>query len=86
MRSSAAIAIGLDADLTFVDLKAEWTLEREDVVSSAGYSIYEGWRFMGRVRHSLVCGQFTLQDGELTRGSFGRGRYIHRHLSKLCLT
>src|SRR3954447_1359512 len=38
-----AIAPGLDGDLAFVDLTATWTLQREDVASSAGYAIYEGW-------------------------------------------
>ncbi len=76
-----AIAIGLDADFAFIDLDAEWTLAREDVVSSAGYSIYEGWRFKGRVRHSLVRGQFAWRDGELAEDSLGRGRYLRRDLS-----
>jgi len=76
-----AIAVGLDADLAFVDLKAEWTLDRKDVVSSAGYSIYEGWRFKGRVRHSLVRGQFAWRDGESVQASRGQGRYVRRALS-----
>lgn len=76
-----AIAIGLDADFAFIDLNAEWTLNREDVVSSAGYSIYEGWRFKGRVRHSLVRGQFAWRDGGLAEDSLGRGRYLRRDLS-----
>ena len=40
--AKGSIAPGLDADLALVDLDAEWTLQRSDVVSSAGYSIYEG--------------------------------------------
>lgn len=75
-----AIAVGLDADLAFVDLNEEWTLRPEDVVSSAGYSIYEGWRFTGRVRHTLVRGAFALRDGVLVEAAIGQGRYLRRRL------
>jgi len=44
-QSKGSIAVGYDADLTFVDLDRSWRLNRADVVSSAGYSIYEGWNF-----------------------------------------
>lgn len=77
-----AIAPSLDADLAFVDLDADWTFERSDVRSSAGYSIYEGERFRGRVVHSLVRGRFTLQDGELAAGSAGTGRFCERRLTR----
>ena len=53
---------GLDADLALVDLNIEWTLHRDDVVSSAGYSIYEATRFKGRVRHAFVRGRAILRD------------------------
>jgi dihydropyrimidinase len=41
------IAVGLDADLAIVDLTRDYLYRREDVRSSAGYSIYEGRRFKG---------------------------------------
>jgi dihydroorotase-like cyclic amidohydrolase len=76
-----AVAVGLDADLTFIDLNAEWTLGRDDILSSAGYSIYDGWRFKGRIRHTLVRGRFSFRDGALVDGSRGFGRYVRRVLS-----
>jgi dihydroorotase-like cyclic amidohydrolase len=79
-QAKGSIAVDLDADLTLVDLDAEWTLERGDVVSSAGYSIYEGHRFRGRVRHAFVRGQAVLRDDTLVDNAVGRGRYIHRRL------
>ena len=72
---------GLDADLAIVDLNAEWTLQRDDVVSSAGYSIYEGARFKGRVRHAFVRGRAVLRDDALVDGAVGHGRYVRRRLS-----
>ncbi len=73
-----AIAPGLDADLAFIDLDARWTLTRDDIASAAGYSIYEGWEFTGRVVHTTVRGEFALRDGALQDAAIGRGRYLHR--------
>jgi dihydropyrimidinase len=75
-----AIVPGLDADLTFVDLDATTSVTRDAVVSSAGYSIYEGWALKGRVVHTLSRGSFVLRDGELEPSAIGRGRYVHRTL------
>jgi dihydropyrimidinase len=78
--AKGSIAPGLDADLALVDLEAEWTLQRGDVVSSAGYSIYEGQRFKGRVRHALVRGRPVLRDDALVDAAVGHGRYVRRRL------
>jgi dihydropyrimidinase len=76
-----AIAPGLDADLTLVDLNATWTLSRSDVVSSAGYSIYEGETFRGRINDTFVRGRAVLREGSLVDDAVGTGRYIHRYLN-----
>jgi dihydroorotase-like cyclic amidohydrolase len=78
--AKGSIALGLDADLTLVDLDAEWTLQRADVVSSAGYSIYEGERFKGRIRHAFGRGRAVLRDDALVDDSVGHGRYVRRRL------
>ena len=73
-----AIAVGLDADL------AADRRERHDrgffakTISSAGYSIYDGWKLKGRVVHTLVRGAFAMRDGALDDACIGRGRYIRR--------
>jgi dihydroorotase (multifunctional complex type) len=74
------IAPGLDADFTLVDLDETWTVRREDVVSSAGYSLYEGWSFKGRVRHTFVRGKPVLRDGQLVDEAIGHGRFVERRL------
>jgi dihydropyrimidinase len=74
------IAVGLDADLAIVDLNRAYLCRREDVRSSAGYSIYEGRRFKGKVEHTLVRGRFAVRDGALIDDAVGTGRYISRAL------
>jgi dihydropyrimidinase len=74
------IAVGLDADLAIVDLDREYVCRREDVRSSAGYSIYEGRRFKGKVEQTLVRGRFAVRDGALVDGAVGTGRYLSRAL------
>ena len=74
------IAPGLDADFAIIDLDAEWAVERDNIISSAGYSIYEGWSLKGRVIHTLVRGQFALRDGVLNEQAVGIGRFQRRSL------
>ena len=74
------IAVGLDADLAIVDLDRDYLCRREDVRSSAGYSIYEGRRFKGPVVHTLVRGQFAVRDGVLVDAAVGSGRFVQRAL------
>jgi dihydropyrimidinase len=74
------IGVGLDADLAIVDLDREYPFRRTDVRSSAGYSIYEGRTFKGKVVHTLVRGRFVLRDNVLIDDAVGSGRYISRAL------
>lgn len=80
--AKGAIAIGLDADVAVVDLKQTWTLHRANVLSSAGYSIYEGWQFQGQVVHTLVRGTAVVRDKVLVNDGVGWGQYQRRHSLK----
>ena len=48
--------------------------------SSAGYSIYEGRGFKGKVVHTVVRGRLVLRDGVLIDAAVGTGRYVSRAL------
>jgi len=74
------IAVGLDADLAIVDLAARYTFNRKDVRSSAGFSIYEGRTFTGKVAHTLVRGRLVVRDGATVEDAVGTGRYVKRVL------
>jgi dihydroorotase (multifunctional complex type) len=74
------IAVGLDADLAIVDLAKRYTYRREDVRSSAGFSIYEGREFTGKVVHTLVRGRSVVRDGVTVDDAIGSGEYVKRTL------
>jgi dihydroorotase-like cyclic amidohydrolase len=59
-------------------VRAEHTPRRDNLKSSAGYSIYEGVPLRGRVRHTLVGGRFALRNNELVADAIGTGRFIPR--------
>ncbi len=73
-----SIAIGMDADFAIVDPKAEWVLDKSHLRSSAGYSIYEGTKFTGKVVHTVVRANFVVRDGRLADEFVGSGRYLKR--------
>ena len=73
-----AIAVGLDADLSLIDLDRRWKLTKENIASSAGYSIYENWIFKGAIVHATVRGMLVLHNGKVMDEAIGHGRYIHR--------
>lgn len=81
--AKGAIAIGHDADFAIVDLTAKWVLDASHLRSSAGYSLYEGMSFKGRVVHTVLRGGFILRDGALVESAVGKGRYMPRHLAPL---
>lgn len=74
------IAPGLDADLTFIDVHGETRVENASVTSSAGYSIYDGWRLKGSVRHTMVRGALVFRDGVLDDRAVGSGQFLRRTL------
>lgn len=76
-----ALEPGFDADVILVDPDAEYTLEKADLLSDAGYSIYEGWQMKGKVTDTLVRGRAVYRDGAIVEGSDGHGTYLRRQLS-----
>ncbi len=64
-----------DADLIVVDLAAEWTFRKEQMFSKHQYSPYDGRRFRGRIRHTLVRGREVYRDGRIL-ATPGSGHFI----------
>ena len=72
------LAIGSDADVVIFDPAAPTTLTARDSPSKVDYSIYEGMRCAGSVRHVFSRGVHVIRNGQVCAGP-GHGRFIERH-------
>ncbi len=57
---------GTDADITVIDLDAEWTLSAEDLLYKNKHSAYLGYSFKGKVQETFVRGKRVYGDGMIT--------------------
>jgi dihydropyrimidinase len=80
-RAKGAIAVGQDADFAIVDLDRTWTADSASMHSDAGFSIYDGWQFKGKVIHTMVRGRFVYRDEQLCADAIGHGQYIRRSIA-----
>lgn len=68
-----AIEVGLDGDLTIVDLAGATVLRASSMVGSAGWTPYEGLELRGRIVATVVRGRVVARDGNpVVDGGFGR--------------
>jgi len=70
-----ALAVGSDADLVIFDPQLEHTITGEEQHSNAPYTLYEGWRCLGRPVFSLQRGEVILEEGEVVAEA-GRGKFL----------
>jgi allantoinase len=66
------LRIGSDADLVATDLKKEWELKNEDLLSKNALSPFDGWKLKGRVEKTFLRGKLVY-DGEVLERS---GRFV----------
>jgi allantoinase len=71
------IAVGADADLTVVDLSAEWVHDHRHLHSKARATarIYDGMRFRGLPVMTVVRGRIVMRQGRI-EGTPGWGQWI----------
>jgi dihydropyrimidinase len=75
-----AIAVGADADLTFVNLDHERVVDQAAFGSHAGYSIYDGWKLRGWPIMTMVRGRFVMRENEILVDG-GYGVFLRRPVS-----
>jgi allantoinase len=66
------IAAGSDADLTLIDLSAEYTLTRDMLLDRHKLSPYVGRRFRGLVRRTMIRGHTVFEGGKAASDFRGR--------------
>ncbi len=72
-----ALEPGSDADITVIDLDAEWTLSAEQLLYKNKHSAYIGHKFKGKVVQTFVRGKPVYQDGKIV-ASPGYGKALRR--------
>jgi dihydroorotase len=55
---------GYFADLTIVDLNANWTVDKNNLLSKCGWSPLEGTTFHSKVTHTFVNGKLVYDNGQ----------------------
>ena len=68
---------GYWADLTLVDPRAEYIVERERVLAKCGWSPFEGRRFRARIELTLVNGEVAYEQGRVNDAVRGQRLAFH---------
>jgi dihydroorotase len=64
-KTKGRIALGLDGDLTLVDLKRTRTIENKWIASRSGWTPFDGMKITGWPVATIVGGTPVMQDGQL---------------------
>jgi dihydroorotase len=59
------LAVGNDADITIVDLKARRTLRHEDMASRVGWTPFDGFEAKGWPMATIIRGRVVMRDDEI---------------------
>jgi dihydropyrimidinase len=71
------LAPGSDADIVIVDPTKEVTVDEKFYHCCAEFSVYQGWRFKGLARTTIIRGEVMMEDYE-TVGKPGYGKFLAR--------
>jgi len=71
IKNKGFLAQGYDADFAIVDVRKEWKITSENILTSCGWTPFEGKEVKGRVEATFVRGR-QVWDGEETIGGEGR--------------
>ena len=66
------MAVGWDADITIVDLKARRTIRNADQATRVGWTPFDGMQTKGWPMATIIRGNVVMRDDELVRPSLGQ--------------
>jgi dihydroorotase len=65
------LAVGYDADLTIVDLKARRTITHDQMATRAGWTPFDGMEAKGWPKATIIRGRVVMRDDEIVAPSLG---------------
>ncbi len=74
------LAVGYDADITIVDLKAKRTIRDEDQANRSGWTPYDGREVTGWPTHTIIDGRVVMQEDEIQGEAQGKPYRFHETL------
>lgn len=66
------LAVGYDADITIVDMKAKRTIRDEDQANKSGWTPYDGREVTGWPTHTIIDGQVIMEHSEVILEAQGK--------------
>ncbi|MBU1375066.1 MAG: dihydroorotase [Alphaproteobacteria bacterium] len=65
------LAVGYDADLTIVDLKARRTITHDQMATRSGWTPFDGFEAKGWPKATIIRGRVVMRDDEIVAPSLG---------------
>jgi dihydroorotase len=72
MADKGRLAVGNDADITIVDLKARRTIRHEDMASRVGWTPFDGFEATGWPMATIIRGVVVMRDDEIVAPHLGQ--------------
>ncbi|MDY4889642.1 MAG: dihydropyrimidinase [Sphaerochaetaceae bacterium] len=70
-----AIKPGSDGDVVIFDPREEWVISNKNIHSASGYSVYDGFHVMGKVKMTIRRGEILVENGQYF-GKPGSGVFL----------
>lgn len=71
-KGKGGIKIGNDADLTIINTKNYWHVQKKDLFSKCGWSAYEGMKLLGRPSMTFLRGELVYNNGKIIGDAKGK--------------
>jgi len=69
------LSVGSDADIVVLDPEKQWIIDPAKLLSSAGWTPYEGVAVRGRITHVFLRGRSIFEEG-IVIGKAGDGEFL----------
>jgi dihydropyrimidinase len=79
IKNKGKVALGYDADLVVFDPQLERTISFQDLVTPAGFTIYEGMKMKGYPEMTMSNGRVIVDRGKFV-GQKGSGKFVERKI------